>query len=125
MNLPDVLSEKGDSPMNYVYTVIATSVVFFTVNLFILLWYIVRKRNKARKCRTLKSHFILFFLWYNDATFRSLYFINKQYFVFSCELYESARCFNFFTVCKKKKRNKLQGPMEDSPAPGFLPSTSS
>ncbi|XP_043493047.1 nephrin isoform X1 [Polistes fuscatus] len=47
-NLPDVLLERGDFPMNYIYTFAATSVIFFIVNLFIMLWYIVRKRNKAR-----------------------------------------------------------------------------
>ncbi|XP_014473522.1 PREDICTED: nephrin [Dinoponera quadriceps] len=47
-NLQDVLLEKGDFPMNYVYTFAATSVIFFIVNVFIMLWYIVRKRNKAR-----------------------------------------------------------------------------
>lgn len=48
-NLPDVLSEKGDFPMNYIYTLAATSVIIFIVNVFIMLWYIIRKRNKARK----------------------------------------------------------------------------
>lgn len=48
-NLPDVLLEKGDFPMNYIYTFAATSIIFFIVNVFIMLWYIVRKRNKARK----------------------------------------------------------------------------
>ncbi|XP_025262281.1 actin cytoskeleton-regulatory complex protein sla1-like, partial [Camponotus floridanus] len=47
-NLPDVLLEKGDFPMNYIYTLAATSVIIFIVNVFIMLWYIVRKRNKAR-----------------------------------------------------------------------------
>lgn len=51
VNLPDVLLEKSDFPMNYIYTVAATSVVFFIINLFMLLWWIVRKRNKARKCQ--------------------------------------------------------------------------
>lgn len=51
-NLQDVLLEKGDFPMNYVYTFAATSVIFFIVNVFIMLWYIVRKRNKARKFTT-------------------------------------------------------------------------
>jgi len=48
-NLPDVLLEKGDFPMNYIYTLAATSFIIFIVNIFIMLWYIVRKRNKARK----------------------------------------------------------------------------
>ncbi|XP_029178857.1 nephrin-like isoform X2 [Nylanderia fulva] len=48
-NLPnEVLLEKGDFPMNYIYTLAATSVIIFIVNVFIMLWYIVRKRNKAR-----------------------------------------------------------------------------
>ncbi|KAG7187933.1 hypothetical protein KM043_013897 [Ampulex compressa] len=47
-NLPGVLLERGQFPMNYIYTFAATSVIFFIVNLFIMLWYIVRKRNKAR-----------------------------------------------------------------------------
>lgn len=47
-NLPDVLSEKGDFPLNYIYTLAATSVIIFIVNVFIMLWYIIRKRNKAR-----------------------------------------------------------------------------
>ncbi|KAL0104755.1 hypothetical protein PUN28_016406 [Cardiocondyla obscurior] len=47
-NLPDVLSEKGDFPMNYIYTLAATSVIIFIVNVFIMLWYIIRKRNKTR-----------------------------------------------------------------------------
>ncbi|XP_066587701.1 nephrin-like [Prorops nasuta] len=46
--LPDVLLEKGDFPMNYVYTVAVTSIIFFIINVFIMLWYIVRKKNKAR-----------------------------------------------------------------------------
>ncbi|XP_057323480.1 nephrin-like isoform X4 [Microplitis mediator] len=41
------LLEKSDFPMNYIYTVAATSIIFFIINLFIMLWYIVRKRNKA------------------------------------------------------------------------------
>ncbi|XP_018344604.1 PREDICTED: nephrin-like isoform X5 [Trachymyrmex septentrionalis] len=47
-NLPDVLSEKGDFPMNYIYTLAATSVIIFIVNVFIMSWYIIRKRNKTR-----------------------------------------------------------------------------
>ncbi|XP_044576167.1 nephrin-like isoform X3 [Cotesia glomerata] len=41
------LLEKSDFPMNYIYTVAATSIIFFIINLFIMLWYIVRKKNKA------------------------------------------------------------------------------
>ncbi|KAK0090227.1 hypothetical protein PV325_002297 [Microctonus aethiopoides] len=44
----DIMLEKSDFPMNYIYTVAATSIVFFIINLFIMLWYIVRKKNKAR-----------------------------------------------------------------------------
>lgn len=49
-NLPDVLLEKGDFAMNYIYTFAATSLIFFVINiLIIVLWYIMRKRNKDRK----------------------------------------------------------------------------
>ncbi|XP_068966078.1 nephrin isoform X1 [Bombus flavifrons] len=48
-NLPDVLLEKGDFTMNYIYTFAATSLVFLIINIFIIvLWYIMRKRNKSR-----------------------------------------------------------------------------
>ncbi|XP_076647581.1 sticks and stones isoform X1 [Halictus rubicundus] len=48
-NLPDVLLEKGDFAMNYMYTFAATSLIFFVFNvLIIVLWYIMRKRNKDR-----------------------------------------------------------------------------
>ncbi|EZA58762.1 Nephrin [Ooceraea biroi] len=47
-NLPDVLLEKGDFPMNYIYTLAATSFIIFIVNIFVMFWYIVRKRNRAR-----------------------------------------------------------------------------
>lgn len=62
-NLPDVLLEKGDFPMNYIYTLAATSVIIFIVNVFIMLWYIVRKRNKARKFND---------LWYLARTHSNL-----------------------------------------------------
>ncbi|OXU27526.1 hypothetical protein TSAR_002284, partial [Trichomalopsis sarcophagae] len=45
---PDVLKERGESPMKYIYTIAATSIVFFIINVFIMLWYIVRKKNKDR-----------------------------------------------------------------------------
>ncbi|XP_058810158.1 nephrin isoform X2 [Phymastichus coffea] len=45
---PDVLRERGENPMKYVYTIAATSIVFFIINVFIMLWYIVRKKNKDR-----------------------------------------------------------------------------
>lgn len=49
-NLPDVLLEKGDFTMNYIYTFAATSLIFFIINTFIIaLWYIMRKRNQSRK----------------------------------------------------------------------------
>lgn len=48
-NLPDVLLEKGDFSMNYIYMLAATSFIIFIANVFVMLWYIVRKRNKARK----------------------------------------------------------------------------
>ena len=35
--------------MKYIYTIAATSIVFFIINVFIMLWYIVRKKNKDRK----------------------------------------------------------------------------
>lgn len=36
--------------MNYIYTFAATSLIFFIINiLIIVLWYIMRKRNKSRK----------------------------------------------------------------------------
>ncbi|KAF7993108.1 hypothetical protein HCN44_005889 [Aphidius gifuensis] len=44
----EVLLEKNDYSMNYVYTIAATSIIFFIINLFIMLWYIVRKKNKDR-----------------------------------------------------------------------------
>ncbi|XP_043477806.1 nephrin-like isoform X3 [Leptopilina heterotoma] len=47
-NVPEVLLERSDIPLNYIYTVAATSIVFFIINLFVMLWYIVRKRNKTR-----------------------------------------------------------------------------
>ncbi|XP_017758682.1 PREDICTED: nephrin [Eufriesea mexicana] len=48
-NLPDVLLEKGDFTMNYIYTFAATSLIFFIINIsIIVLWYIMRKRNKSR-----------------------------------------------------------------------------
>lgn len=35
--------------MNYIYTFAATSLIFFIINIFIIvLWYIMRKRNKSR-----------------------------------------------------------------------------
>lgn len=54
-NVPEVLLERGDIPLNYIYTVAATSIVFFIINLFVMLWYIVRKRNKSRKSPKLYS----------------------------------------------------------------------
>lgn len=50
-NVPEVLLERSDIPLNYIYTVAATSIVFFIINLFVMLWYIVRKRNKTRKSK--------------------------------------------------------------------------
>ncbi|XP_034175874.1 sticks and stones isoform X1 [Osmia lignaria lignaria] len=48
-NQPDVLLEKGDFTMNYIYTFAATSLIFFIINiLVVVLWYIMRKRNKSR-----------------------------------------------------------------------------
>ncbi|XP_026675533.1 nephrin-like isoform X2 [Ceratina calcarata] len=48
-NLPDVLLDKGDITINYIYTFAATSLVFFIINILIVaLWYIMRKRNKSR-----------------------------------------------------------------------------
>ncbi|CAB0042243.1 unnamed protein product, partial [Trichogramma brassicae] len=47
-NLPDVLREKSERPLKYVYTIGAISIIFFVVNVFFMLWYIVRKKNRDR-----------------------------------------------------------------------------
>lgn len=66
------LLEKSDFPMNYIYTVAATSIIFFIINLFIMLWYIVRKRNKARKFWKLKPVYFIYFFYINYTCLQSL-----------------------------------------------------